>query len=338
MSAEPEIQTARGYLRLVSETTDGYDAQEPTAAEAAGGARHVRIPYAVFSCPGMSHGAILLYGWLQHHNGPRGCFPSQAMLAEELGGGERSVRRYLDELEAAGFIRCDARKGIGVGGSLPMSYRLFPNGDAEPNRPKRTSEPAILAASEAEPAKNDMYIKVEPEPENHTQRTSHAYTAREGWTPDQVKGQIPLVGPDPKVAAVLDALQLTGAASIRAITAILKEFPGVVHESAAACCAAHFENLGKRITASNYRNWCFKELTQNGASHANGTEPDSAANERTRADRPDPGLRGAAGGTASPPSESANARGWREHQQRVKDANRHILDGMVPVVSPSDAR
>ena len=167
MSAVPDNVLSFRYDR-VSEDTGRYDTEQrrPTPGEVSGGERHVRIPYAVFTCPGMSHGAILLYGWLQQHNGDKGCFPSQSVLAEELGGGERSVRRYLAELEAAGFVRAKVRRGIGGGGSFATAYDLYPDGDAPTNRPKDADEPANVAVSRDEPAKNDRRTgqKVQDEP------------------------------------------------------------------------------------------------------------------------------------------------------------------------------
>ena len=287
MSADPQISALARHLRVVTETTGRYDADELSPGEAAGGERHARIPDTVLYCKVMSVGARLLYGMLQRHNGAKGCFPSQAILAEELGSGERSVRRYLDELEDAGFVRADARRGIGGGGSLATSYRLFPAGDAPTNRPKRADEPAFLAGSQRdepakndrrtgqnvqdEPAKIDMHIKVEPKPVNQSQLTSNsaAACAREADQPT-------LIAPDPQVAAVIDALALKGDASSRAIAAIFAEFPAINHASAAACCAEWCANKRITPTARRYREWCKRERpVENGASNANPTQPTS---------------------------------------------------------------
>jgi hypothetical protein len=75
----------------------------------------------VFSCPYLSHGAIVLYGWLQQHCGEKGCFPSYELLAKEMRAGERSVARYRQELEDAGVII--HKRG---GGASSNHYSLHP--------------------------------------------------------------------------------------------------------------------------------------------------------------------------------------------------------------------
>lgn len=47
----------------------------------------------------LAYAMLLKYAW---HNDA--CFPGQATLAADTGSGERSVRRYLAELEKAGFL------------------------------------------------------------------------------------------------------------------------------------------------------------------------------------------------------------------------------------------
>ncbi len=50
---------------------------------------------------------LLKYAWYDD-----GCFPGQAKLANDMGAGERSVRTYLKELEAAGLLEITQR-GLG---------------------------------------------------------------------------------------------------------------------------------------------------------------------------------------------------------------------------------
>ena len=63
----------------------------------------------------LSYAMLLKYAWDND-----ACFPGQAKLAEDMGGGERSVRRYLEELEKTGFMEITQR-GLGK----TNLYRLF---------------------------------------------------------------------------------------------------------------------------------------------------------------------------------------------------------------------
>lgn len=54
-----------------------------------------------------TYAVMLSYAWQKDH-----CFPGQTTLAKNLGSGERSVRRYIKELEAAGYIKVNQR-GMG---------------------------------------------------------------------------------------------------------------------------------------------------------------------------------------------------------------------------------
>src|SRR4051812_17926256 len=55
----------------------------------------------------LSYAMLLKYAWYDD-----GCFPGQAKLAEDMGAGERSIRTYLKELEAAGLLEITQR-GLG---------------------------------------------------------------------------------------------------------------------------------------------------------------------------------------------------------------------------------
>ena len=63
----------------------------------------------------LGYAMLLKYAW-----GDNACFPGQTKLAEDMGSGERSVRRYLDELEKAGLLEIEQR-GLGK----TNLYRLF---------------------------------------------------------------------------------------------------------------------------------------------------------------------------------------------------------------------
>jgi hypothetical protein len=255
--------------RAVTDMTGDAEERRPSPGDA-----YVKVPVAILQV-GLSAGAFYTYCWLQRHDGERGCFPSLTVLAGEMLVGERSIRRYLDELERAGFVRAETRRGVGGGGSLPTAYLLFPNGDAPTNRPDSDDEPAIMTAScpdepaknvrrtgqkrRDEPAKNDVRINVELEPVNKNQGTRNSKAAA-----DRPIVQATLIEPDTAVVVVLDALSLTGAVSVRAVTAIVAAFPTVNHALAAACCAEWCANKRRKPSAATYRNWCAKEA--NGAS------------------------------------------------------------------------
>jgi len=55
----------------------------------------------------LAYAMLLKYAWTD-----AACFPGQATLATDMGAGERSVRTYLNELEAAGFLKVTQR-GLG---------------------------------------------------------------------------------------------------------------------------------------------------------------------------------------------------------------------------------
>src|ERR1700676_4147766 len=55
----------------------------------------------------LAYAMLLKYAWYDE-----GCFPGQAKLAQDMGAGERSVRTYLKELEAADLLQITQR-GLG---------------------------------------------------------------------------------------------------------------------------------------------------------------------------------------------------------------------------------
>ena len=80
-----------------------------------------QVPNFILTSPAISVGAKLVYAMLLKYAwGDSACFPGQTKLAEDMGSGERSVRRYLEELEKAGFLEIEQR-GLGK----TNLYRLF---------------------------------------------------------------------------------------------------------------------------------------------------------------------------------------------------------------------
>jgi len=72
-----------------------------------------QVPNVILTDPTLSVGAKLGYAMLLKYAWDAdGCFPGQIRLAQDMGSGERSVRRYLDELETSGFLEVEQR-GLG---------------------------------------------------------------------------------------------------------------------------------------------------------------------------------------------------------------------------------
>lgn len=88
------------------------------------------VPNWIIRDPGISRGAVQVYMALASRSGPGGIFPSQGTLAGELECSERSIRRWLSELEDRGLIERVPRRsnGRGMASKLPDGYVLHPNG------------------------------------------------------------------------------------------------------------------------------------------------------------------------------------------------------------------
>ena len=79
-----------------------------------------QVPNHVLDNPKLSPGAKLTYAMLLKYAWQNDyCFPGQERLAKDMGGGQRSVVRYIQELERTGFIRI-IRRGQGK----PNIYEL----------------------------------------------------------------------------------------------------------------------------------------------------------------------------------------------------------------------
>lgn len=55
----------------------------------------------------LAYAMLLKYAWFDD-----GCYPGQAKLAADMGAGERSIRTYLKELEAASLLEI-IQRGLG---------------------------------------------------------------------------------------------------------------------------------------------------------------------------------------------------------------------------------
>ena len=80
-----------------------------------------QVPNFILTKADISVGAKLAYAMLLKYAwGDDACFPGQATLATDMGSGERSVRRYLDELEQVKLLEV-VQRGLGK----TNLYRLF---------------------------------------------------------------------------------------------------------------------------------------------------------------------------------------------------------------------
>src|SRR5438309_9015231 len=80
-----------------------------------------QVPNFILTKNDISVGAKLAYAMLLKYAwGDAACFPGQAKLADDMGSGERSVRRYLEELENANLLEI-VQRGLGK----TNLYRLF---------------------------------------------------------------------------------------------------------------------------------------------------------------------------------------------------------------------
>jgi hypothetical protein len=80
-----------------------------------------QVPNFILTNKELSVGAKLAYAMLLKYAwGDDACFPGQAKLADDMGSGERSVRRYLDELEKTKLLEI-VQRGLGK----TNLYRLF---------------------------------------------------------------------------------------------------------------------------------------------------------------------------------------------------------------------
>ena len=66
----------------------------------------------------LTYAMLLKYAWQNDY-----CFPGQDRLAKDMGGGVRSIVRYVQELEAVGFVRI-VRRGLGKPNIYELNLRF----------------------------------------------------------------------------------------------------------------------------------------------------------------------------------------------------------------------
>lgn len=92
-----------------------------------------QVPNFILTKADISVGAKLAYAMLLKYAwGEDACFPGQTKLADDMGSGERSVRRYLEELEKANLLEI-VQRGLGK----TNLYRLFLTVQKQPTRGRR---------------------------------------------------------------------------------------------------------------------------------------------------------------------------------------------------------
>jgi hypothetical protein len=94
-----------------------------------------QVPNFILTKKQLSVGAKLAYAMLLKYAwGDDACFPGQVKLADDMGATDRSVRTYLNELEAADLLEINQR-GLGK----TNLYRLHLTVKTEKtNRPRRS--------------------------------------------------------------------------------------------------------------------------------------------------------------------------------------------------------
>jgi len=72
----------------------------------------------------LAYAMLLKYAWQNNY-----CFPGQDRLARDMGSGKRSVVRYMQELEKAGYVTI-RRRGLGKSNLYELSLSITDkNGD-----------------------------------------------------------------------------------------------------------------------------------------------------------------------------------------------------------------
>lgn len=110
----------------------------------------------------LSHGARALYACIMTYadNSSKSAFPSRQRLAEDLGCTEKSISRYVKELEDFGALDVDRRRNKRTGNFYANNYTLIFENPIEPPRdkkgipPKDTSVPITTPTSLTTPTIN----------------------------------------------------------------------------------------------------------------------------------------------------------------------------------------
>jgi hypothetical protein len=96
-----------------------------------------QVPNFLLTKKEISVGAKLAYAMLlKYARADNACFPGQVRLAEDMGAGERSVRTYLKELEAANILEIKKR---GLGKTNLYRLHLTINKSARRHRPANSA-------------------------------------------------------------------------------------------------------------------------------------------------------------------------------------------------------
>jgi hypothetical protein len=112
----------------------------------------VQTPVIILRDKDLSAGAKLIYGALLWYLWRGGAYPGQVEMAEEFGIGERSVRRYLSELEKCGYLTVK-RHGLGQ----PNTYTLMCPWEANnPDRPIWPVKAANMAGQGGQYGRNSL--------------------------------------------------------------------------------------------------------------------------------------------------------------------------------------
>ena len=87
-----------------------------------------QVPNFILTNKDLSVGAKLYYAMLLKYAREKDhCFPGQDTLAKDTGSGERSLRRYQDELVKAGFLEVTQR-GLGKTNYYRLDLRVEQKG------------------------------------------------------------------------------------------------------------------------------------------------------------------------------------------------------------------
>jgi hypothetical protein len=93
-----------------------------------------QVPNFILTKPDISVGAKLAYAMLLKYAWQDdACFPGQTKLAEDMGSGERSVRRYLDELEGVELLEI-VQRGLGKTNLYRLHLTVKSRKGADPRR------------------------------------------------------------------------------------------------------------------------------------------------------------------------------------------------------------
>ena len=135
----------------------------------------VQVPMIVLRDPELSAGAKVAYGALLWYGWKTGEYPGQEAVAQDFGMGERSVRRYLSELEKQGYIAVD-RPGLGQ----PNSYTILSPWAENPRRPNWPVKEAKLAGQGGKSGRslNDVGSEVTKDTNNENERPSFSRIAQ----------------------------------------------------------------------------------------------------------------------------------------------------------------